>query len=211
MSSKSTVRKAKEMHASKNFETRLQELKEMREKNDAFLREQQELLANAKRFLETHRKESTDVCRRLDANLGYCKHLLDETEFYTQPMAREMVLIGKINGKDTHVARNVLRVPPTHGPTDVLFLEGLLQLNNLKEFEFTHHPNIVSHAASGEQVWMPTWSDHWEEVKGRLVPNYPGVENGHFRKLVKHLCDSSCGIKFQNQGLEKDSLPFVRR
>jgi hypothetical protein len=185
---------SKEKHTENSFDINLQ-------RNEAFLREQQEILENAKRFLESHRKESLDVSRRLDANLGYCKHLIDETDFYTQPIAREMILIGKIGGKDTHVARNVKRVPPSHSPTDVLFLDGLLQLNNLKEFEFTHHPNIVSQAESGERVWMPGWSDHCDDLNRCLVREIPGVEHRHFRKLVKHLCDSACVLKFQNQDL----------
>lgn len=178
------------------------DLQEESERNAAFIREQQEILNHAKQLLENQKKQSREVSCRLDANLEYCKHLLEENDYYTQPTPREMILIGKIRGKDTHVARNVKRIPPAIDPADVIYLEGLLQLPNLNAFDFSHHPNIVT--ASGEPVWMPCSSNHCNDLIERYLQGDTEVSNANYRKLVKHLSDCNCGIRFQNQGMTFD-------
>jgi hypothetical protein len=182
----------------------LRDILETTERHAEFLREQENILQTAKEFLENQKRESQKISGRIDANLEYCKHLLEENDYYTQPGSREMILIGKIRGKDTHVARNTKRIPPANAPTDVLYLEALLQLPNLNLFEFTHHPNIVTE--SGEPVWMPcSSSNHCNDMIERFLQDDQDVSNINYRKLVKHLSDCSCGIQFGNQKVMFDS------
>ncbi len=188
---------------SKKISINLQEMKEQSERNAEFLREQQEILERAKQLLEKQKKESQWISCRLDANIEYCKHLLDENDYYTQPSKREMILLGKIRGKDTHVAQNVKRLPPAFGPNDVIYLEALLQLPNLTLFDLSHHPNIVT--AAGEPVWMPTSSNHCNDLIQRFLQEDTEVSNVNYRKLVRHLSECSCGIRFQNQGMTFDA------
>jgi hypothetical protein len=181
---------------------KLQELQERTNKSAAFLREQEALLENAKRFLENYTRETTATSHRIQGNLDYCNHLITEQDHYTKGTPVEMVLIGQINGSDRHVPINALRIPPATHATDMIFLESLLQLKDLNHFDFFQYPNIQS--KDGEPVWMPTCDHECSHLIEKFVTKDPDVSHRNYRKLVNHLLQcEGCkkGLKFKNQEL----------
>lgn len=182
-----------------------QEMNTRLEKTSAFLRNQEEMLRNAKQFLEKHTRESTERYHRTKANLDYCHHLLTEQEYYTDGKPKTMVLIGKINGEDRHVPINALRIPPASRPNDILYLEALLQMKDITAFDFSHYPKIATHA--GEPVWMPTTANECVDLLERFAGKDSEAPHENYRKLVKHFLEceggkgGKCGLKFKNQDL----------